>query len=69
MVSKMREKRLVLRRDLTTDSNEDCLMSKGSSFHNLGAATAKAKFPLNVRYWIFLQLFSWPEGTGVAVQK
>jgi len=41
MVSKAKEKRWVLRRDLIASTEEACLICKGNSFHNFGATTAK----------------------------
>ncbi len=75
-MSKAREK-ICLRVDLNKDNEEACLMDRGKSFHNFGAATAKAWSPLSLRFVLWHiqgQLISWPERTGgmlrvVAAQK
>ncbi len=58
-MSKAREKRYVLRVDLNKDNEETCLMGRGKSFHNLGAATANARSPLSLRFVFGTFRSSW----------
>ncbi len=75
-MSKAREKRYVLRVDLNKDNEEACLMGRGKSFHNLGAATANARslwaYALFLAHSGTADQLTWENGwacKGVAAQK
>lgn len=60
-----RRKKSVFREDLQTESKSTCLMWKGSSFHLLGAATEKTRFPPQPHLWVWndqQELICWSEG-------